>query len=377
MITVSDQAGAVLDGRTFKTGARMTVTYGGEVLLDDCPIIEGREEFDNTVRVPERATFTVPRIVDGVDLIPTAANSPLAPYGQRVHIKLGIGVAGRSEWYNRGEFLLQSASLEGNTIAVTVVGLLALIDEAGLVLPFKPTGTLTTSLRALVEPALTVSVSAAVTALDRSVPSGVNQDDDRLGAVLEILDAWPARAQVTPAGFLEVRAVDDFDTGPDIQLYNFTDDVGVVDQGANVVDVGGAITRDGLFNTVVARGQGVSGEQVTGIVYDATPGGATARGGPFSPFPVPKYFFSPLMTTQAQCLAAASGILRRGTGGPGQRIQLTCVPDPRILGNDLVMYRTQRSGDPAWWIPCTVDRLVLPYTADSGPMTVVLKEVTG
>lgn len=377
MITVSDQAGTVLDGRTFKTGARMTVTYGGEVLLDDCPIVGGQEEFDNTLRVPERVTFTVPRIVDGVDLIPTSATSPLAPYGQRIHIKVGVGIAGRDEWYNRGEFLLQSASLEGNTIAVTAVGLLALIDEAGLVLPFKPTGTLTTSLRALVEPALTVAVSSDVTALDRSVPSGITQDDDRLGAVLELLDAWPARAQVTPAGYLDVRAVDDFDDGPPIQLYNFVDDDGTVDQGANVVDVGGAITREGLFNTVVARGQGVSGEQVTGVVYDVTPGGATARGGPFNPLPVPKYFFSPLMTTQAHCLSAAAGILRRGTGGPGQRIQLTCVPDLRILGNDLVMYRTMRSSDPAWWIPCTVDRLVLPYTADSGPMTVVLREVTG
>lgn len=372
MIQVSEQLWDVLEDRTYRMTCAITVTYGGQILLDECPVISGQEEFDATLRVPERVTITVPRLVDGVDLTPVAADSPFAPYGQRLHVKLGIGVGLHIEWINRGEYLIQSTRIDGDRIVITAVGLLALIDEARLAVPWTPSGTLTTSLRKLVEPALTVVVDPAVTALDRTVPASLTQDEDRLQAMLDLLDAWPARAQVAAAGHLAVLPDNYYPQATVLQRWNFVDSAAVQD-AANIIEVSGNISRDGLYNTVVARGVGDSGAQITGVVTDRTPGGPTSRTSPFNPLPVPYFYYSPLMSTHQQCLDAAAAILRRTAATAAQRLEATCIPDPRIQGNDTVDYRAERYTDRD--IPCVVERLVMPYTADSGPMTVVLREL--
>lgn len=375
MIEVSEDCATILDHRSFVLSCRVSVTLGGTVLLDNIPVITGTEEFDDGLRVPERVVVKVPRIVDGRDLIPTSASSPLAPYGQRLHVKLGVGVSGgQVEWLDRGEYLIHDIGLDGDEITVTAVGLLALIDEARLVTPFKPTGTFTTALRALLEPAVTVIVDPAVTALDRSVPADLNQDEDRIAALQEILTAWPARAQMTPAGYLAVLPAEDYPTGSFLQLYNFRYRDGVLAPFANVQTVSGAITREGLVNTVVARGQTADGTQLQRAAYDKTPGGPTSLRSNFNPLPVPYYYFSPLLDTSERCQDAAITILRRKAGLTAQRLQMTCVPDPRFVGNDLIEYRPADSPDFDHSLFGIVERLVMPYTADSGPMQVTIRE---
>jgi hypothetical protein len=375
MITVTNDCARVLDTRSYTLSCRASITLGGTVLVDDLPVASGTEEFDDTLRVPERVVIKVPRIVNGVDLIPTAATSPLAPYGQRLHIKLGVGInGGQVEWLDRGEFLIHDIALSGESVTVTAVGLLALPDEARLVTPFRPTGTLTTALRALLEPALTVIVDPAVTALDRSVPSDINQDEDRLGALEEILTAWPARAQMHPAGYLQILPADYYPAGSFVQRYNFGLPDGTRQDLANIAEVAGAITRDGLINTVVARGQAFDGTQVQGVAYDKTPGGPTSLRSNFNPLPVPYFYFSPLLTTAQQCQDAAISIIRRKAGLAAQRLQMTCVPDPRFVGNDKIHYRYLRSTDWDSDAVAVVEKLVLPYTAESGPMLLTLRE---
>lgn len=367
MITVTDECAAVLDGRTFVMSARATVTRAGTVLAADLPITSGSEEFDDGLRVPERVTITVPSVLDGVSMVPTSPSSPLAPYGQRLHVKVGIGLGSRIEWLDRGEFLIHTVRRQGKDLIVTAVGLLALIEEARLVQAWKPSGTFTTSLRSLVEPALTVTVHSSVAALDRSVPATLNQDEDRLQAVLDLLAAWPARAQVAPGGYLQVLPVEYHPTGGIIQQFNTPES-----PYANVVDVGGALTRDGLYNTAVARGQASDGQQVIGAAYDRTAGSATALGSPFNPLPVPTYFYSPLLTTATQCQEAAASILRRKAAITGPALELDCVPDPRMVGNDLATYRPERLLERETDV--VLERLVLPYTSDDGPMKLVVRE---
>ena len=378
MIDVSDECASILNNRTFTMSARASVSLGGTVLLDDIPIITGTEEFDDNLRVPERIVINVPRIVDGVDLIPTATTDPLAPYGQRLHVKIGIGLGQSTEWLNRGEFLIQEVRLDGTEIQVTAVGLLALIEEARLVAPFKPTTTLTNTVRTLIEPALTVLVDAGPTALDRAVPAGLNEDEDRLGLLEQVLTAWPARAQMHPAGYLQVLLADDYgDDDGFVQLYNFTDPLsGNVQNLANIIEVGGAITREGLYNTAVARGQAADGQQIIGVAYDTTPGGPTSLRGNFNPLPVPIFYYSPLLTTAQQCQDAAASILTRKAAQAAQRLQMRCVPDPRFVGNDLIRYKSRRSSDLDLQTPVVIERLTLPYTSGSGPMTLVVREVT-
>jgi hypothetical protein len=376
MITVSDECGRILETGSFTLSCRATVTLAGQVIADDLPVVGGHEEFDDNLAVPERVTVKFPRTIDGVDMIPTAATSPLAPYGQRLHIKLGVGISGgKTEWLDRGEFLIWEVSLNGNAeIEVVAVGLLELIDEARLVAPFQPTGTFTTALRQLLEPAVTVIVDPDVTALDRTVPTGINEDEDRLGALNNLMKAWPARCQMTPAGYLAVLPADDYpyDFGY-VQLYNFTED-GITQNLADIIEVGGTITREGLANTVVARGQDAVGNQMIGVAYDKTPSGPTSLRGPFNPLPVPIYYFSPLLSTSQQCQDAAVSLLRRKAAQAAQKLELRCVPDPRFCGNDRIDYIAERSTDIDRSIPVVIERMTLPYTADSGPMVLIVRE---
>ncbi len=55
-----------------------------------------------------------------------------------------------------------------------------------------PSGTYTLTIRALVEPALTVEFGAGL--VDGSVPVGMQWDDDRMGALSEVPRSRPARA---------------------------------------------------------------------------------------------------------------------------------------------------------------------------------------
>lgn len=371
MITVSTLAASMIENRSYRLSCRATITLGGTVLLDNLPITGGSEEFDNSLSVPERVTVTVPRELDGRDLIPTAADSPLAPFGQRLHIKLGVGVAGAAtEWIDRGEFLIWQVQLSSATeIQVTAVGLLALIDEARLAAPWNPRGTYATCLRTLLEPAVSVSVSTAAAALDASAPSGLAEDEDRIGAAYRVLDAWRTRMQQQPAGHVLVVPADEYTDGPDLVLLNQDDGSRV----AQIIEVGGALTRDGLYNTVVVRGQASDGNAIYGVAQDVSDGGPTSRTGYFNPLPVPFFAYNPLITAQVSAQAAAVTMLQNRAALQPARLQLDCVPDPRVVGNDQCTYVASADGTVS--LTVIVDQLRLPYTADSGPMVVTVREV--
>jgi hypothetical protein len=378
VITVSSAASTVLTRRTFRYTCRAAVTLGGQVLAEDVPIAAGREESDDSLRVPTRVTLTVPRVVAGVDWTPDGPEHPLAPYGQHIHVKLGIDLgSGLTEWIDRGEFLIHSNRItpEGDAVEVTAVDLLWRVDEAGLIAPYRPTGTYAQALRNLVEPALTV-VWHADLADDsaRTVPSGLNYDEDRMEALLGLLTALDARAQTSPEGYLYVTPADYYPDGAWVQRYNFTSTSGVNQDLANVVQVAGAMTREDVYNAVVVTGQAADGGTVRGVSLDAS-GGPTSTSSEFNRLLVPFRYFSPLITTTEQAKKAAASVLRKRAGLEARRFEMTCVPDPRVLLNDQLDYRHLRSTYDEDEIRTVVERLTMPYTADSGPMQLTLREL--
>jgi hypothetical protein len=360
MIELSDAATSVLT-RSHKRYLAVESWRDGQLLAAAVPVSAASEETDRTLRVPERVTLAVPRRYRGMSWAPTSDDHPLAARGQRLHVKLGVGVVGGAvEWFQRGVFLLDDATVDGDVVTVTAVGLLDLVDEARLVSPFQPTGTLTSTLRALIEPALTVVVSSSLE--DRDVPDGVNFDEDRLSAVLELLDAWPADAVVDPAGYLTVAPLSQ-STTPVLAL---TDGV-----GGTVITAVGSSTREGVANVVVARGTGSDGAQVQGIAYD-TSGSATAYGGAFNPLPVPFFFFSPLLTSVDECNTAAEGILARRRRDAGGEYRVEMVPHPAVQVGDVVSITT----DDLTGLVCSVESLTLPYVSDGGSMFLTVRAVS-
>ena len=359
MITLSAEAMSVLT-RSYRYHVAVESWLGGELLADGIPVAAGDEDTDRTLRVPERVTFTVPRLDRGVSWSPVTDRHPLAANGQRLRVLLGVGLDGlRVEWFQRGWFLITESRTEGDTVTVTAAGLLALIDEARLVSPFQPTGDLSSTLRALVEPALTVVIDPAVTILDRTVPAGANYDEDRLGAVLEVLDAWPADASVSADGYLHVVSA----TPPATPVLALSDGA-----GGTLVRSSGASTREGAATAVVARGTAPDGGQVQGVAYD-TSGGPKSYFGPFNPLPVPAFFESPLLSTAGQAQAAADTVLARLRQATARQFEVEMVPHPALQVGDVVSITNRDVTD----LPCTVETLRLPYTAGGGAQTLTVR----
>lgn len=334
---------------------------GEDMLAEDIPVAAGAEDTDRTLRVPERVTLTVPKLDRGANYDPAGQpDHPLAPYGQRLRVSVGVDLGnGVTEWLQRGWFLVRDYTTRGDVVNVEAVGLLALIDEARFVAPFQPTGTLASTLRALVEPALTVDIDSGL--VDRAVPDGMWWDEDRLGALLEVCDCWPAEARVTEDGYLAVTPVAE----PSTPVLTLTEGA-----GGTVVEWEGEGSRDGACTAVVVRGTTTDGGQVQGVVYDTDTTSPLAVSGPFNPLPVPMIFSSPFLPSVAYCRAAAAWLLRRQRRSAGRRVTASLVPHPGLQTGDLVALE----GDTVTGL-ATVEALALPLTPGGGPMSLSLRVV--
>lgn len=359
MITTLTTAAVSALSRSFTYYARYSSWLGDTLLATDIPVDSGNESGDRESAVAERVELTVPTRYRGTLWSPDSDLHPLAANGQRIRVELGIGLAsGVIEWFQRGEFVIVSTDSDDERVQVTCAGLLYLAEEARLISPYQPTGDMAASIRALVEPA--VSVVFDNNLVNRSVPTGMNFDEDRLGGLGELCDAWPADYLMTSEGYLYVYST----TAPRSPVITISDA-----SGGKIVEVSGSSTREGAYNTVVARGQTSAGAQLQAVAYD-TSGGPKAYGGPFNPLPVPYFFQSPLLTTVGQAQSSADTILKRLQRDTSRQFSVEMVIDPRLQVGDLVTLScTEYSG------LAEIDSLRLPYDPDS-PMAVNLRTVT-
>lgn len=353
MIEVSTAARGVL-GRSFRYYLRAQSWLGGDLLHDDVPIASAMETGDRSVSVPTRVSLTIPERRRGYDWTPITAAHPLAAYGQQLRVQLGIGIGPDGvEWIDRGVFVITESEPDGRgAIRVEAQDLLYLAHEARYASPYQPTGTLKSTLRGLIEPALTVVFDAGLT--DRSVPTAdINYDSTRLDDALELLDAWPAEAMTTPDGYLYVSAP----ATPSVA--DFSIEAG---EGTTIRTLGNS-TRDGAFNVVVARGRTTDGADIQASSYVTD--GPMAYGGPFNPLAVTYEYFSPLLSTVAQCASAAATTKARLLRTTGRAKQVEMVPDPTIQLGDVAT-----ESDELW----TVEALSLPYVPGA-PMTLTIRSV--
>ncbi len=360
MIDLSSAAAAALLRGNQRRYVRVESWRDDTLLDDDVPVAAGSLEVDRSSNVPERLSLSVPRYDRGVDYTPTDQAGPLAASGQRLRVQVGIGLAaGEVEWLQLGWFVLLSAEPRGDTIEVEAAGLLWLIQEARLINPLQPSGTLQSTIRQIVEPALTVVFDAGLT--DRAVPSTINYDNDRLGALNATLDAWPAAASVTADGYLSVVPA----TDPAAAVLELTDGA-----GGTVIQARGTSTRDGVFNAVVAEGQTSDGGIVRGVAYDLT--SRNRYGGPFSPLAVPFFFDSPLLTTQTQAQTAAATRLATLLRSTAQLYDVDLVPYPALEDGDRITLTTDRYGS----FDAVVEALTLPLLAAGGNMALTVRRLS-
>ena len=337
---------------------------GGDLLAARLPVLDGEltEAADQTV--PERVSLTVPRYDPrtGVDYTPSdPALSPLGHYGQRLAVGRVVERAGAEPLaVQLGWFRVEGWDLEGDSIRVEALGLLAVIDQAKLLSPTAPPvgATFRSEFRRLVEGLLPVDLSASPA--DRAVPRSFAWDSDRLASLAELCAAWPARMYVDADGVLNVAAPHADATDPaDLVLTEGDPQLGTV------VSLGYGGSRDGVANVVVARGEQTDDPArgpVQGIAYDLA--GPSAYGTVYGP--APAFYASPLLTTTAQAQAAAAtrlATLRR----PSVTRSVVTVPDPRISaaqGTRVDLHRASGAVE-----RCRALTVNLPLTALGGAAT--------
>lgn len=301
-------------------GCKVSSWLGATVLADSVPA-RGRAVWARSQKVPESLQLTVPRFsVENdatFDWLPgVEAGAPLARFGQVLDVTVQAGgVDGRL-----GRYLITGWQDQGTDLRVTATGLLqtAADDRLTTVTAPRDGGTLRSEFLRLLPPNVQASFSGLV---NRDCPRAMEWPDDRLEALYEIADAWPARLLSDPWGQVQVLPP----LGDPVPVVTLTDG-----EGGTVVSAPPSDTRERSYNRVVAR------SSATGVDVQAI---AEVRSGPMSvsgPYgAVTKFFTSPLLLTQEQCFSAAQTQLAASVR-PSRTLQVEMAPDPRIEIDDAV-----------------------------------------
>jgi len=326
----------------------------GSTWLGDVPVVSGRV----VSRVPRSAgdvqhtlTLAVPR-ADGRDWRPGIdPGHPLARFGQQLDVTVLVGssVTGQVWEVHVGRFLVTGwDDDDAGTVSVSGESLLRRVAEdrpATLRAPV-PGGTMASEARRIMPPGIGLSVDPTLS--DRTVPSSMAWSTDRLAALTEIADAWPALLRIDEWGQVVMRAPLPAVPSPIVTLHD----------GARgtLVSAPRADTRDDAPNRVVARSSAAGTEDVQAVAEVTS--GPMRISGPYGA--VTREWSSPLIATTAAAKAAASTMLRRLTD-PSRSMSALVAPDPRLQLDDPVALVTTRD-DQAETVWGWVTGIDLPLT---------------
>lgn len=324
---------------------RVASWLGGVLLADGIPVTGGRVTWDGSQKVPDGVTVTVPRFDRSTDWLPVSADSPLARFGQQLDVTVQVGGFD----VRLGRFLIVDWKYDEASITVTGAGLLQIAADARLLDPESPRddGTLRSEFLRLLPAQMSAQFDPAL--VNRPVPAAMQWEEERLDALYDIARAWPAVLRMDSWGQVLVKP------GPALTtpVVSLTDG-----EGGTVVSVPRQDTRDGVYNIVKAS------SSADGVTASAV---AVTRSGPMAVDrynPVPKFYSSPLLTTDAQCFATAEQMrlesLRRSSV-----LNVTMAPDPRLELDDPV--EVVRDGFRDWGLITAVD---MPLTVHDGDMRI-------
>lgn len=280
--------------------------------------------------IPGRLEFEVPNTVEWR---PKRTADPLAAKGHRFEARIGRRLAGSRdvEWLPVGWFNAHPAEASGDVLRVTGVGLLELVDLQRFLYPFRGVGTKWAVVGRLLGGILP---HRSVGLTDEPMGATV-WEENRLEALREVADAWPARIKVTDAGVVEFRPPYD-DMNPGEPVAGFRD-------GYNLVSVQFAPDTSNQFNayrvSTVPDGDAAPVSEVWTL-----PNTDLWWGGPWGFRP--GYFASPLLTPdRVKLRSIAQGMTLRAQRR-ADAYDVTVLPDPRIECGDVVVVEDTR--DPFW-----------------------------
>lgn len=264
---------------------------------------------------------------------PSTSGSLGSPYGSEIFVERGVQYGnGTQEWVGLGYFRIDSVEQENAPKgSLRITG----SDRMANVRDYRP-----------IQPSVFgvgISVGATIDFVIQDANPGVPtvydfdaygtllvsqhiMDDDRVKFLNEILTAYGKIGYFDYKGRYIVKTAPSY-LNPSVWLVN---------SGANGVlcQMKRTISRDGVYNGVVATGEAVDeSPPVRGTALDLNTLSPTYWNGPFGK--VPRFFASSFLTTNAQCISAATSILSSSTGIP-YVVNLGVVPNPAIEGWDVL-----------------------------------------
>jgi hypothetical protein len=339
---------------TFQTGVDPA---GTEITILDGDVLAD-------AAAPIRATLDL--TTEGAGMWPTRAADLLAPYGKEIYVERGVAYGnGTVEYvglgYYRIETPTQTAPPDGPIRLVGKDRMAGLID-ARLISPVQFTtadtfGEVVTTLVTEVYPTATIEWDD--TTDDDTLSRSLVADEDRWRFLDELVTSRGKIWYWDHRGVLVIK-----------DPPSLTDPVADVSagEGGVLIAMSRQLTRVGVYNAVVATGEGSdTATPARGVAYDANPLSPTYFSGRFGP--MPRFFSSPLIETASTAQAAAVTLLRRSLGLP-YVIDFTAVPNPALEPWDPVRVRSSVREAP---YVHALEQVRIPLVA-SAPMTAASRE---
>lgn len=312
--------------------ARVVTTYqdGDDPDGTEIPVLTGGVVLDGTADIYGTLTLTT----DGDGMWPQRASDLLSPFGNEIFVRRGVYADSTIVWVPLGYYRIQDPDqpdAPDGPITITGLDRMAGLIDARLLAPRQYAATQTVrfvfdDLVREIYPDATILFDDTMiefSALGRAVAS----EDSRYEMLREIADAYGKIMYWDTSGVLRVESAPD----PAEPVWNFM----AGRRDGVLLGVSRALSRDGVYNAVVASGEGTAGDipPVRGVAFDDNPASPTYFFGRFNQ--VPRFYTSPLIVSTVQAVDAARAMLSRNLGFP-YNVAFTISPNPAVRPFDPV-----------------------------------------
>lgn len=336
------------------------------LLAQGLPVASGSVTVTAGQAIRTRATITISD-PDG-KYTPRRENDPLYVSGQELHVFGGLQLGNRTELLSIGWLPIVQASTDeqwvsytrrgetdlkwvsrGQTTSVECTDRATLVGRSKFMARQQPTqSTVLAEVAALLRGVVPWN-GAVGSVVDRSLPTDLKYEEDRLGAIGKILDSVDADLIADANGLMVARA-----RAAGASVWDLT-----IGDNGTMAQFPRSLSNDDIYNAVSFKGKAADGTTLIGIW--------TLDNGPFrfdGPFGRSPYFeSSDLMTTQAMVNAAAATTGARVSKLKAHQVTVTCACNYALEVGDAI-----RLGTPRGWLPGVVSQATYPLTPV--PMTI-------
>ena len=340
--------------RSHTVGTAVQVLRDGEVTLTLDTVIDGGVTLDQTAASRGRVDLTIVSL----ELVPSGPTDALAPYGNELRVWRADGGDAVSLGIFRIDEAVVTDQADGLTIAVSGLDRSVRLIDAKFEEPLiVQAGTnFVTAMTTIVQAAdPSIIVDLPPTSLTTPLLLG-EEGGDRWAFLGEMATSLGWRLYFDGNGFLTGGPVSSPASEPAMTAAEGS--------GGVLISASKRLSRVGASNRIIATGENAAegSAPVRGVATDDDPLSPTYYFGPFGK--VPKFYSSQALTTDAQALDAATGLLNRELGVT-QQVDFGSLVNPELKPDDVVRITRPRLGVDENHV---VDSVTIPLTA-TGTMT--------